>query len=318
MHRRILGKTGIKVSEISFGTASLGIAYGIGVKGKQDMLCEADAVTLLQSALDKGLNFFDTARAYGRSEELLGKAFRSNRQDVVICTKCAHLFGEDGQLPQDKTLKQVIGSSLEQSLSALKTDYIDIYMLHDSDVKVLGNETVKGTLSELEQKGLVRAIGVSTYTCEETQMVIEDGIWDVVQLPYNLMDQRQGGLLPLARQRGVGIVVRSALFKGVLTNKGDHLHPQLESVRQHRQVYDELLGKTMETLPNLAMKFVLSHEQVSSVLVGIDRNEYLENAAAVADGKYLDERTLARAKELAYPEPQFLDLRKWYVLGWLK
>jgi len=317
VNKRVLGRTGIEVSEISFGTGGLGMPYGIGIKGQEDMLSESESVELLRSAIDKGVNYFDTARGYGCSEERLGKAFKGKRKDVVICTKCSHLYDKNKQLFSDKRLKEVMDTSIKESLAALQTDYVDVYMSHDGQLKVLSNQAIVETFSEYKQKGLVRAIGISTYTVDETRTAIESRIWDVILLAYNLMDQRQGELFTLAREHGVGIVVRSALFKGVLTDRGCNLHPELKSVQQHRQVYNELLSEKAPTLSDLATKFVLSRKEVSSVLVGIDKDEYLDKALAVADGNYLDEETLNKAMESAYPEPEFLDLHKWDVMGWL-
>ena len=317
MQKKVLGRTGIEVSEVSFGTVSLGVPYGIAVSGKEDMICEKDAVELLRSALDKGINFFDTARAYGCSEERIGKAFKDERQNVVIATKCSHLHDDNEQLPSDSELKRIIDSSLNESLSALQTDYVDIYMMHNADLNILSNQTIVETFSEYKKNGLARAIGVSTYSVAETKKAIESGIWDVVQLAYNLMDQSQGELFSLAEQKGVGIVVRSVLFKGILTDRGRSLHPELKAVEKHREVYNELLSKDIPTLSDLATKFVLSHKQVSSVLVGIDKSEYLDSALAVADCNYLDEKTLNRAKELGFAEPEFLDLPMWNQKGWL-
>ena len=136
-------------------------------------------------------------------------------------------------------------------------------------------------------------------------------------MAYNLMDQSHGELFSLAEQNDVGIVVRSALFKGILTDRGCNLHPELKAVEKHREVYDELLSKGVSSLPDLAIKFVLSRKEVSSVLVGIDRPEYLQSALAATGSNYLDEKTLNRAKKLAYPDPAFLDLRIWGRKGWL-
>ena len=126
-----------------------------------------------------------------------------------------------------------------------------------------------------------------------------------------------GSIFSLAQKYGVGVVIRSVLFKGILTDRGQELHPKLKAVQQHRDVYHELLSETAPTLSELATKFVLSQRDVSSVLVGIDKMDYLQAALKVVDGNYLDETTLARAKKLAYPDPDFLDLHKWDVLGWL-
>lgn len=317
MKKKQLGRTGLEVSEISFGTVSLGIPYGIGVNGAQDMLSESDAIDLLRSALDQGINFFDTARGYGCSEERLGKAFTGRREDVVISTKCVHLCDENNQLPPDDKLQTIIDSSLNESLAALQTNYIDIYMMHDAALEVFTNQTVMDILSGYRQKGIVRAIGVSTYTVEQTRAAIESGVWDVIQLAYNLLDQSQGELFSLAEQNGVGIVVRSVLFKGILTDRGRNLHPELKSVEQHVSRYTGLLCTQAMTLSDLATKFVLSQKEVSSVLVGIDKPEYLQSALDVADGNYLDETILNRAKELAYPDSDFLDLPMWDRKKWL-
>jgi len=318
VNKRALGRTGIEVSEVSFGGVEIGIPYGIGVESRADMLDQAEAVKLLHAALDSGINFFDTARLYGQSEEIMGKAFKDRRDSVVICTKCKHLRTDTKQLPAIGSLRKIVDNSLKESLSALQTEYVDVYMIHDPNPEVIENQEIAEVFSEYRKKGLTRSIGVSTYTVEETRRAIESGIWDVIQLPFNLMDQRQGRLFPLARQRGVGVVVRSTLLKGVLTDKGRNLHPELKEVQQHRDLYNELLSDDVPRLSDLATKFVLSHNEVSSVLIGIDRMEYLQDALAVANGRYLDQKTLARAKELRYPDPEFLDLRRWDKMGWLR
>ncbi len=318
MYIRTLGKTGIKVSEISFGTVSLGLPYGIGAEDKSSLMPETDAINLLKNAFENGINFFDTARAYGRSEYLLGQAFANRRNDVIISSKTIHLKNKEGNIPSAKQIKKLINNSLDKSLSALQSDYIDIYMLHDSDIEIFTNTAVIETLIEIKHSGKVRAIGVSTYTTEQTRKVIETGIYDVIQLPYNLMDQRQRELFPLAYRKGIGLVVRSVLFKGILTEKGNQLHPALKPVEEHRKVYEKLLCNEAPTLAQLATKFVLSHKEVSSVLIGIDKPEYLQEALQVVDGNYLDEQTLAQAQKLAYPDPEFLDLPKWNQKGWLK
>ncbi len=317
MEKRGLGKTGIDVSEISFGTVSLGMPYGIGVNGKEDMISEKDAIKLLQSALDKGINFFDTAREYGVSEERIGKAFKDRRQEVIIATKCVHLCNNNGQLPPDNELKKVMENSMNTSLSALQTEYVDVYMMHDGNINTITSEAVAKTLSRFKEKGQARLTGISTYNFEETLKAIESGVWDVIQLAYNLMDQSQGELFSLAEQKGVGIVVHSVLFKGILTDRGSNLHPELKAVEKHKEIYNELLSNDISTLSDLATKFVLSNKEVSSVLVGIDKPGYLQSALEVADGNYFDEKMLNRAKQLAYPKPEFLDLPMWDKKGWL-
>ena len=318
MNQRLLGRTGIKVSEIAFGGVEIGLPYGIGVKSEADMLSESEAINLLHSAIDHGINFFDTARGYGGSESIMGRAFKDRRDTVVICTKCRHFRNSDGTLPRPDKLKEIIETSFKESLAALQTDYVDVYMLHQADIEILGNEVISRIFSDFKKNGAIRATGVSTYSVEETEKAIESGTWDVIQLPFNLMDQQQEALFPFASQRGVGIMVRSVLFKGILTSRGRNLHPALKKVESHLKLYDELLFESRFDLSTLASKFALSFDVVSSVLVGIDRLEYLHKSLAAADGLYLDQKIMARAKELCYPEPEFLDLPLWDRKGWLK
>lgn len=318
MEKRFLGNTGIAVSEIAFGGVEIGIPYGIGVKWEEDMLPEKDAITLLLTALDKGFNFFDTARMYGVSENIMGKAFRGRRQELVLCTKCRHFRNKDGALPDDAALKKMIRDSMAESLKALQTDYVDVYMLHQGDMEILQREVIAKEMEALQKEGVVRAIGVSTYTNEETEKVIDSGIWNLVQLPFNLMDQRQQELFNKAVSSGVGIVVRSVLLKGLLSNRGTGLHEKLAPVEKHILQYKTLLNGHLKTLPELAVKFALSFPQVSSVLIGIDKLDYLEQSLAAADGIYLDEEKRLQAQALAYPDPSFLNLPYWDKMGWLR
>lgn len=317
MKTRKLGKTGIEVSEIAFGGVEIGIPYGIGVNSKADMLSRYKAIELLHEALEKGINFFDTARLYGESESIMGEAFHDRRNKVILSTKCKHFKDDKGCIPSYDLLKNIIETSLKESLGYLKTNYVDVFMLHQADLEVLNNEDVKEIFTKLKDSGKVRAIGASTYSTEETKKAIEKG-WDVIQLSFNLMDQRQGQNFQYAKDNGVGIVIRSVLMKGLLSDKGRGLHPALQDVENHIKKYHGILTDDIKEISTLATKFALSFNEVSSVLVGIDRPEYLDKALFAVLGKLLDQTALSKAKDLAYPDPEFLDLPKWDRMGWLK
>ena len=317
MKKRKLGNTGIEVSEIAFGGVEIGLPYGIGVNSRMDMLTENDAIELLHLALDSGINFFDTARMYGNSEHIMGKAFKNKRSEVILATKCVHLLDNKGKLPPKNKLKEIVEKSIYESLKELQTDYVDIFMLHQATVKILENEEILNVFSTLKDKGLFKATGVSTYTTEETEKAIDIGFWNMIQLPFNLMDQRQGQLFKKAEEKGIGIVARSVLLKGLLSDRGKNLHPALKDVENHIAKYHELLEGTNYKLSTLATKFVLSFPEVSSVLVGIDRQEYLEEVLKAADGVYLSKEKLGKARQLAYPEPEFLNLPYWDKMKWL-
>jgi aryl-alcohol dehydrogenase-like predicted oxidoreductase len=318
MIKRALGKTGLQVSEVAFGCVEIGMPYGIGVESVHDMPSEEQAIELLQTALRQGVNFFDTARAYGSSENIIGKAFKDSRNEVVIATKCKHFQDSNGVIPPYGELKQIIETSLQESLDALQTDYIDIYMLHQADVQILRNADVSAIFAELKASGRIKATGVSTYTNEQTELAIDAGGWDVIQVPFNLMDQRQGELFDKAQASGVGLIIRSVLLKGLLSDRGKNLHPALASVEQHIRQYEPLTQTLGVSLSTLATRFALSFPQVSSILVGIDKMIYLEQALAVANGEYLHSGLLLQAEALAYPDPAFLDLPRWDREGWLR
>jgi 1-deoxyxylulose-5-phosphate synthase len=315
MNKRKLGHTGIQVSELAFGGVEIGMPYGIGVHSKDDMPAENDAISLLHAALNAGINFFDTAREYGQSEAIIGTAFKQKRDEVVIATKCRHLHNPGQPVPAN--LPGLITGSLTESLAALQTDHADIYMLHDSNPEIIQHPDVVNTFAYLKKTGRIRASGVSTYTPEETGAVIKSGNWDVIQVPFNLLDQRQEALFKAAHQKGVAIVIRSVLMKGLLSNRGRNLHPALAAVEEHIGHLHTFAGEIQTTLPALATRFALSFEEVSTVLVGLDKPEYLEQSIQVANGQFLSTEQLQQVKTLAWPEPAFLNLYDWHVKGWL-
>ncbi len=313
--RRPLGNTGIQVSEVSFGTVSLGIDYGIDASKPS----EKESVCLLNEAFGRGINFYDTARGYGNSEEIIGKAFSGKRGEVVICSKPDHLYDSfEGQsLPASSKIQCSLERSFEKSVKNLKTDFIDIYMSHDCTEEIIEHETVTSFFNNLKKKGAIRATGISVYTVEQARLAINSGNWDVIQVAFNLMDQRLGPAMELAKEKGVGIVVRSVLFKGILTPKGDRLVSSLAKIQEWRKKYEPVCEQVGWELSELATKFVLSLDSVSSVLVGIDKLEYLEKAVRCADNNYLNEKRLDEVRGLSFPEPDFIDLPGWSRKGWV-
>jgi aryl-alcohol dehydrogenase-like predicted oxidoreductase len=315
MNHKALGKTGIDVSPIAFGGVEIGLPYGPGIKSEKDMLQDNEAISLLLQALDSGINFFDTARMYGKSETLMGKAFAKRREEAVICTKCRHLRDSSGKIPGSESLAKMIRESLEESLQALGMREVDVLMLHQADLEILQHETVCRTFEEIKKAGLARAIGASTYTVEESITAINSGLWEVIQVPFNLLDQRQGEVFEMAAEKGVGIVVRSVLLRGMLSDRGKDLKAPLAAIEKHISKYAVLAAAEGLTLPEYATRFVLGQINVSSVLVGIDQPIYLEKALETVGHPPLIDKLISGA--LPFPDPEFIDIPYWDRMGWL-
>lgn len=317
MHYKSLGNTGLKVSEVAFGGVEIGMPYGLNMSQASHKMQKDDAIKLLHYALDRGINFFDTARLYGESESIMGEAFAGMRQDVILASKCKHFRLPDGSLPAAIELKKIMTDSLHESLRELRTDCIDVYMLHYGDLEILELEEVYELFSIFQQEGLIRYPGVSVYEPEETKKALDKDYWKVIQLPFNLMDQKQGEHFQQASAQGVGLVVRSVLMRGLLTDKSFQLHPALKDVQAHLHTYRKLYSEDSQTLASLAMKFAASIPEVSSVLVGFDKVEFVQEALSIFNGDYLNANDLKMAKSMSYPDQSFLNLAQWDKNGWL-
>ena len=173
-----------------------------------------EAIRLVHRAIDEGINFIDTARAYGGSEEVLGKALHDRRDKVVLATKLG-CYDADGNLLQGQALRQHMQASLETSLKLLLTDYVDLLMLHSAPVDLLENGEAINILKDFQASGSVRYIGASTYGTDAPKIAIEQGV-NALQVAYNILDQRMADdVFLLAEREGVGVVVRSVFLKGV-------------------------------------------------------------------------------------------------------
>ncbi len=219
-----LGKTDIKVSVIGFG------AWAIGGKwwGGND---EKDSLEAIYASFEGGVNFIDTAPAYGQglSEEIVGKAIAGKRDKIVVATKCGlrwdlkkgfYFFDYAPGVPIYRYLgKQSIEHELNQSLKRLKTDYIDLYQTHWQDPTTPISETMEALL-DLKQKGKIRAIGVSNISLEQIKEYSKYGQIDSDQEKYSIIDRAvEADLLPWCEKNGASLIAYSPLAKGLLTGK---------------------------------------------------------------------------------------------------
>ena len=243
VEQRTLGKTGIGVSALGLGTVKLGRTQGLKHPNPFDLPSDAQAADLLATAHDLGINLIDTAPAYGSSEERLGQLLAGQRDRWVISTKAGETF--DGGGSTFDFSRAGVTASIERSLLRLRTGHVDVALLHsDGDDEQLF-ETDEGldALERLRDRGLVRAVGVSTKTLEGSRRTV--GRCDVLMAPLNPQDSACAPAIAAARQAGVGVLIKKALVSGHLVGADS----TREAVRQ-------------------CLRFAMGHAGVTSVVVG--------------------------------------------------
>lgn len=217
MKYRDLGRTGIKVSEVGFGAWAIGGNRHGNSYGPTDDKVSLEAI---EKALDLGCNFFDTADVYGwgHSEELLSKAIKGKRDRIVIATKGGSDFYQGFGFQTFN--EEYIRFALDKSLERLKTDYIDLYQLHNPPVSVIENEETYEVLQKLKIEGKIRAWGLSVRNSRDGQIALMVAKPDSIQVPYNLFTTGPDvDLFPLAMQLGCAVIAREPLSNGFLCGK---------------------------------------------------------------------------------------------------
>ena len=304
MRRRTLGTTGMSVSEFALG------AMMFGRMGNPD---HDDSIRIIHSALDSGINFIDTADVYsgGESEEIVGRAIKGRRDDLILATKLGLPMGEESN--QRGGSRRWIVREVEDSLRRLDTDYIDLYQLHRPDYQTDLGETLSA-LSDLVRSGKIRAFGSSMFPAE----LIVEAQWSAErhgshrflteQTIYSIFTRRvEAAVLPTAQRHGLGVLTFSPLNGGWLSGHADLTSSHRASIRPSG--YDTsipavalkaaalaelglIADEAGMTLPQLATAFVRAHPAVTSVLIGPRTQDQLDGllsgAALELTGEILD------------------------------
>jgi aryl-alcohol dehydrogenase-like predicted oxidoreductase len=285
MQYRTLGRTGIKVSPYALGT--LMFATSIGNPDHED------SIRIIHKALDAGINFVDTADAYGDSEEIVGKALKGRRDNVVLATKVSRPMGEDPN--QQGTSRRWIMRAAENSLRRLQTDHIDLYQIHRLDPTTDVEETLSA-LTDLIRSGKVRAVGTSTAPASdivEAQWVAERrGLerFRTEQPPYSILNRGiEREVLPVTQRYGMGTLVWGPFAQGLLTGRvrrnqenGLRRAGFLHHLNDERRIdaVEQLVPVAAEAgmpMTHLAMAFTIAHPGVTSALVGPRTMSHLDD-----------------------------------------
>lgn len=311
MRYRTLGRTGLRVSEASLGAVEIGLAYGIPVEGKVQKPSEKEAHELLHGALDMGINFIDTARAYGESEEIIGRALKGRRHEYILASKTLH-YADKGLSVQEQM--KAVRESIETSLRMLQTDVIDVMQVHNITREVVARGDVLRVLQDAQKAGKIRYLGASVYGVDDPLAVIEDGHYDVMQVAYNMLDRRlEEKVLPLAAEKGVAVTVRSVLLKGALTPRYAYLPDSLAELKAAVAKLEQMVGEECESLPEAAFRFVLTNPAVSTALVGTGKLHNLQRAVEQAAKGPLSETLMAAIRSVTVTNVNLLNPATWEI-----
>jgi len=320
MKTRFLGNSGVRVSELCFGAMTFGgKGYWTGIGQVQ----QKEADELVNTAIDGGINFFDTADVYseGLSEQILGNALGSKRKDIILATK---VRARTGPGPNDIGLsRKHIMDSCSASLKRLGTDYIDLYQVHSFDPKTPLEETLRA-LDDLVGEGKVRYIGVSNYTGWQLMKALAISEkqnlerFVTLQALYSLIARDlENELVPLSLDQKLGILPWSPLGGGFLTGKYRRGKPRPEGARRTDPTnqflqYDEERGFDIvdalekiakdhdATITQSALNYLLRKPGVTSVIIGAKTREQLADNLKTTDWEMTSEE-VSRLDELSKP-----------------
>jgi aryl-alcohol dehydrogenase-like predicted oxidoreductase len=321
MIERALGSTGLRVSEVGFGAWGLGDTMWLGVP-------EPEGDAALQTALDEGVTFIDTALAYGdgHSERRIARVLkaRGGAGGVAVATK---IPPKDYRWPgrADASLEEVFPASwvvtcCETSLRNLGVEALDLqqfHVWHDAWLSQPAWGTTRAAMEMLKRQGKVLHWGISVndHDPDSALRTLADPLFESMQVIYNIFDRApEGGAFDLAREKNLGVIVRVPFDEGALTGavradttfpEGDWRHRYFRDDRKaeaarRSDALAELLGEEAATLPELALRFVLSRPEVSTVIPGMRRPDHARSNAAVSDGRRLSPALLRRLRAHAW------------------
>ncbi len=328
MKYRTLGKTGLSVSEVGFGCGNVG---GLMVRGTEQEQLEA-----VELALRLGINYFDTAPAYGngQSEINLGKVLKQIKEDIFVATKVQ--IGTD----DSKDIKSSVKRSLETSLSRLGRDYVDVFQLHTPVAsetgsnsqnwrlgleQVLGKNGVVEAFETVKSEGLVRFLGFTGLgNTDALHQVIRSGRFDLVQSYFNLLNPSAGIAVPdgfkgqdfrqlinVAAENDMGVVVIRVMSGGALGGpvaRTGYAAPSIgggltagseyKNDEARAEKLEFLLNGDLDSIPQAAVRFALDNSNVSTVLVGYSNNSQIMEAVACSEKNPIPEPAMEKLRNL--------------------
>ncbi len=311
MRYRILGRTGLKVSEIGYGAWGIGKAMWVGAE-------DEESLRSLRVAYEAGVNFYDTALVYGdgHSERLIAQCF-GDASDIVIASKVPpkdYVWAQKPGAHLDAVFhRKYVLECLDQTLKNLGRQSVDIYQFHTWSDHWASEREWQATVREMKSSGKAKFVGISIQNHQPTNVLqaLNTGLIDTVQVIYNIFDQSpEDELFPYCQKNNIGVIVRVPFDEGSLTGKitpdttfpeGDFRNMYFAGDRKSESWERALaiatdLGISMNGLPEIALRFCVSHPAVSTVIPGMRNTKHVAANVAASDAGPLPEEVLGKLR----------------------
>lgn len=308
LQERILGSTDLSVTPLGLGTVELGMPYGLA---KDEPPSDAACIRLLHEAVDRGIGYIDTAAAYGRSEELIGRAF-ADRPRPVIATKVS-MRDADGTPWTDAVVAGRIESSVERSRKLLGADVLDLVQVHNADAIVTGQTALLDAMRHQQERGRVRYWGASTYGHQAAQAVLQRGApLQTLQIAYSLLDRTlEADVIPAATTAGVGLVLRSVFLQGVLSERRHTLAASLRPLADAAASAAGVAAGLGTSLPDVALRFAMYEAGAQVTLVGTANIDELVRNIDAAQAGPLPRDAVQSLRDIVVADESLLNPGNW-------
>lgn len=282
---------GLNISKFTLGTVQLGMEYGIANKNGKPSA--AKSFSILQTAIDGGANSVDTSMHYGDSEVVIGDFFsagESGLESPILTTKFKVLPGDH---LTDKDVEKQIREFVENSLQRLKINKIPIYMLHNAQDMTLYGKIVPSTMKNLKNEGLIGMAAVSVYTNEEVDEMLKNEIYEAIQIPMNIIDNRLNKRDSLKRLHDANkiVFVRSIFLQGLFFTKPSEMTGNLKDAEEILRKLDILADREGMSIAQLALSYIRDMKEVTSLVIGAEAPEQVKENIKLMEGPSISEKT---------------------------
>ena len=276
----------MNITPITLGTAQLTMPYGIA--NSNNNISKESAFSLLENALENGINTWDTSPTYGKSEEIIGDYLKNNNQpEVIICSKLPSIIKRYGENLTKEAIKNIVSKNIDTSLSSLQREKIEYYLIHDEqDFNVFGSELVYA-LAECIEDGKIDAIGISVYSPKIATIAVREKKIKLIQLPLNVFDHRFERHISEASFNNLKVIVRSVYLQGLFFLSLDMCKKKIPLAHAPLNRLLQITSDYNLSIAEIAFKYVRSTKGIISMVIGMENSQQLNENVTLLDTQKL-------------------------------